>query len=115
MTRDPELKFTASGSAVANFGLAINRTWTDKDGRKRQTSSWHVEFRDHKGLIRRVAGFKDKKLTVELGHKLERLAECRQVGGRPDPDLARWIETMLPRLRKRLSVIGLLGGTLPMR
>ena len=25
LTRDPELRFTANGSAVANFGLAVNR------------------------------------------------------------------------------------------
>lgn len=28
-TRDPELRFTPSGVAVANFGLAVNRKWKD--------------------------------------------------------------------------------------
>lgn len=27
LTRDPELRFTAGGSAVANFGLAVNRKY----------------------------------------------------------------------------------------
>ena len=35
VTRDPELRFTASGQAVASFGLAVNRRWQN-----RQTQEW---------------------------------------------------------------------------
>jgi single-strand DNA-binding protein len=31
LTRDPELRFTAGGSAVANFGLAVNRKFKQGD------------------------------------------------------------------------------------
>ena len=34
ITRDVELKYTASGAAVANFGLAVNRIYTNADGEK---------------------------------------------------------------------------------
>ena len=34
ITRDVELKYTTSGAAVANFGLAVNRTYTNSDGDK---------------------------------------------------------------------------------
>ena len=34
LTRDPELKYTSSGTALANFGMAINRTYTDTNGEK---------------------------------------------------------------------------------
>jgi len=34
ITRDVELKYTTSGAAVANFGLAVNRTYTNSDGEK---------------------------------------------------------------------------------
>ena len=34
-TRDPELRFTSSGQAVATFGLAVNRRWQN-----RQTQEW---------------------------------------------------------------------------
>ena len=34
LTKDVELKYTASGAAVANFGLAVNRTYTNSDGEK---------------------------------------------------------------------------------
>lgn len=34
LTRDPELKYIPSGAAVANFGLAINRSYTNSAGEK---------------------------------------------------------------------------------
>ena len=37
LTRDPELKYLPSGSAVANVGIAVNRNWTDREsGEKRE-------------------------------------------------------------------------------
>lgn len=33
LTRDPELRFTPKGTAVANFGVAVNRKWK-KDGQE---------------------------------------------------------------------------------
>jgi single-strand DNA-binding protein len=35
VTRDPELRYTASGQAMAKFGLAVNRSWQN-----RQTNEW---------------------------------------------------------------------------
>ncbi|MDO8756615.1 MAG: single-stranded DNA-binding protein, partial [Elusimicrobiota bacterium] len=32
LTRDPELKYTASGTAMCRFALAINRRYKDKSG-----------------------------------------------------------------------------------
>jgi single-strand DNA-binding protein len=34
VTRDPEIKYTPKGSAVADVGLAINRTYTNQGGEK---------------------------------------------------------------------------------
>jgi len=34
LTRDPELKFTNEGVAICDLGLAINRKWTDKEGKE---------------------------------------------------------------------------------
>ena len=31
LTRDPEVKFLPSGTSVANFGLAMNERWTDRE------------------------------------------------------------------------------------
>ena len=38
VTRDPELRFTPSGQAVATFGLAVNRRWQN-----RQSSEWEEQ------------------------------------------------------------------------
>ena len=34
LTRDPELRYTPSGTPVAGFGLAMNRTWRDANGQQ---------------------------------------------------------------------------------
>jgi len=39
--RDPELRYTPSGTAVANFSLATNEAWTDKSGQKQERTEWH--------------------------------------------------------------------------
>ncbi|MBU4376539.1 MAG: single-stranded DNA-binding protein [Candidatus Omnitrophica bacterium] len=36
LTRDPELRYVPSGTAVASFGLATNRTYTAASGEKKQ-------------------------------------------------------------------------------
>lgn len=34
LTRDPELKYTANGTATATFSLAVNRNFTNKSGNR---------------------------------------------------------------------------------
>ena len=41
LTKDPELKTLPSGAAVANFGMATNRTWKDKTGQKQTDAPFH--------------------------------------------------------------------------
>jgi len=36
LCRDPELRYTPKGIAVCQVGLAINRTWTDDSGQKKE-------------------------------------------------------------------------------
>ena len=36
LTRDPQLSYLPSQTAVVEFGLAVNRRWTSKDGEKRE-------------------------------------------------------------------------------
>ena len=36
LTRDPEVRYTPKGSAVADLGLAVNRTYTRENGEKRE-------------------------------------------------------------------------------
>src|SRR6266568_4462796 len=36
LTRDPELRYTPKGLAIAKFGLAVNRVWTNEAGEKKE-------------------------------------------------------------------------------
>lgn len=39
--RDPEVRYTKSGQAVASFSLATSEKWTGKDGNKEEKTEWH--------------------------------------------------------------------------
>src|SRR5216117_1883282 len=39
--KDPEIRYTADGSPVANFSLATNEFWTDKNGTRQERTEWH--------------------------------------------------------------------------
>lgn len=52
---DPEVKYSASGSAIANFSVATSEQWKDKQtGEKKEQTEWHrvVIF----GKLAEVAG-----------------------------------------------------------
>src|SRR5208283_2707132 len=36
LTRDPELRYTPKGTAIASFGLAINRRWKSETGEMKE-------------------------------------------------------------------------------
>jgi single-strand DNA-binding protein len=40
LTRDPEVKYTSGGTAIAKLGMAINRTWTNKEGQKQEETTF---------------------------------------------------------------------------
>lgn len=39
--QNPEVRYTPSGAAVANFSVATNESWTDKSGQKQERTEWH--------------------------------------------------------------------------
>jgi len=41
LTRDPELRYTPAGMAVASFGLATNRVWVTKQGERKEDAQFH--------------------------------------------------------------------------
>lgn len=41
LTRDPELRTTPSGQAVASFAVATNRTWVDGSGERKEAVEYH--------------------------------------------------------------------------
>jgi single-strand DNA-binding protein len=40
LTRDPELRYTSGGQAVCNFSLAINRYFNDKQGERKEETTF---------------------------------------------------------------------------
>ncbi len=45
--KDPEIKYTPEGVAIAKFSIATSEQWKDKDGQKQEKTEWHniVAFR----------------------------------------------------------------------
>ncbi|MEK7110004.1 MAG: single-stranded DNA-binding protein [Patescibacteria group bacterium] len=41
LTRDPELKYTPTGTAVCTFSIATNRSWTSNDGQAKEEVQYH--------------------------------------------------------------------------
>ena len=41
LTRDPELRYTPGGMAVASFGIATNRVWVTKQGERKEDAQFH--------------------------------------------------------------------------
>lgn len=39
--KDPDIRYTAEGSPVANFSLATSEFWTDKSGNRQERTEWH--------------------------------------------------------------------------
>jgi single-strand DNA-binding protein len=39
--RDPETRFTGGGQAVANFSMATDETYKDKNGERQKRTEWH--------------------------------------------------------------------------
>ncbi len=63
---DPEIRYTPSGTAVANFNIATSENWTNKEGKKETKTEWHkiVTF----GKLAEICGeylSKGKQIYVE--------------------------------------------------
>jgi len=39
--KDPEMRYTSGGQAVANFSLATTDSYTNKEGEKQENTEWH--------------------------------------------------------------------------
>ncbi len=40
LTRDPELRYTPKGTAIARLGVAVNRRWTGEGGEQREETTF---------------------------------------------------------------------------
>ena len=98
LTRDPEVRYTPKGSAVADLGIAVNRVYTTDSGEKREETTFvDVTFW---GRTAEVAG--------------EYLKKGRPVFVEGRLQLDTWEDKTSGQKRSKLKVIGetmqLLGG-----
>ena len=90
LTRDPELRYTPSGKAVADISLAINRVWNNEQGQKQEETIF-VDVT----LWGRQAELAQQYLTKGRGAYVE---------GRLQMDT--WDDKETGKKRSRLKVVG---------
>ncbi|WP_437186612.1 single-stranded DNA-binding protein [Planctomicrobium sp. SH668] len=99
LTRDPEVKYTTGGTAVAEIGLAVNRTWFDQKSNERKEETTFVDVTLW-GRQAEVAG--------------EYLAKGRSVMIEGRLQLDSWDDKETGKKRSKLRVVGeqmqMLGG-----
>ena len=72
LTRDPELRYTPKGTAVAKIGLAVNRSWTGEDGVKKEEVNFiDVEAWGRQGEVIAQYMKKGRPLLIEGRLKLD--------------------------------------------
>lgn len=81
-----------------------------KNGRSKQTANYYIEFRDHQRIVRRMPAVSTRVQSEEIGRKIEQLVACRVAGVALDATLIRWVETLPPRMRRRLLKFDLLDS-----
>jgi single-strand DNA-binding protein len=70
LTRDPELRYTPKGTAVAKIGLAVNRTWATESGEKKEEVSFiDVEAWGRQGEV--IAQFMKKGRPILIEGRLK--------------------------------------------
>ncbi|MGD9857028.1 MAG: single-stranded DNA-binding protein [Planctomycetaceae bacterium] len=99
LTRDPEVKYLPSGTAVAELGLAVNRTWFDKQSNTRKEEVTFVDITLW-GRTAEIAG--------------EYLAKGRSVLIEGHLKMDTWQDKESGKNRSKLKVVGdqmtMLGG-----
>lgn len=71
VTRDPELRFTPSGQAVATFGVAVNRRWQNRQNQQWEESTSFFDVVAWGSLGENVAESVNKGARVIVTGRLE--------------------------------------------
>lgn len=68
--KDPVIRYTASGEAVANVSLATTESWKNKAGEKQEKTEWHnLVF--YRGLAEVVSEYLKKGALLYIEGKLK--------------------------------------------
>ena len=83
-------------------------SYKSRDGSRRQTAKWYIEFRDHNDVLRRLSAFTSKSASDELGRNLAKLLCYHKAsGGQTDPSLTQWLTELPQRTLGKLVDISL--------
>jgi len=65
--KTPEIRQLQNGNEVANFSIAINEYWKDKDGERKENTQWFNIVIYNKGLVEITKKYisKGSKLSIE--------------------------------------------------
>ena len=77
-----------------------------RDGTKKRTKKWYLDFYTHLGENRKLAGYESKRMTEKLGEYVQELVNCRALGQTPDVKLSVWLDSMPVRIMKKLTECG---------
>lgn len=91
LTRDPEVRYTPSGTAVSEVGLAVNRSWFDKQSNQRKEEVTFVDVT----LWGRQAEVAGEYLTKGRGVLIEGRLQLDQ-----------WDDKETGQKRSKLRVVG---------
>ncbi len=70
LTRDPELSYLPTQTAVVDFGLAVNRRWTGKDGEKREQTCF-VDCRAFGSMAENLNKYMNKGRPIFIEGRLD--------------------------------------------
>jgi single-strand DNA-binding protein len=70
VTRDIEMKYAASGDAIANFSIACNETWKDKSGAKQERVEY-VNLVAYRKLAEIIGEYVKKGSSIYVEGKLQ--------------------------------------------
>lgn len=91
LTRDPQVRYTPSGTAVTDIGLAVNRVWYDKQSQQKREETTFVDITLW-GRTAEIAG--------------EYLAKGRAVLIEGRLQLDQWDDRETGKRRSKLKVVG---------
>ena len=119
VTREPELRSTPNGQATATFGIAVNRTWTDRQSQERRESTSFFDVVAWGSLAENAATSLAKGTRVVVTGRLDQRSWETQEGDKRSKveitadDLApslRWATAEVTRKERHLAGEALPAG-----
>jgi single-strand DNA-binding protein len=69
--RDPEIRHTNDGKAIANLSIATSETWKDKSGERKEKTEWHRVVSFNENINKVIEQYLKKGSTVYIEGQLQ--------------------------------------------